>query len=104
MSKIFLILALLTTPIAYSNELDFYRMKCGQYLQMIEKLSSENKMSVASGVLMWLYGYASGQSGVGEFGNRKFRKFRKFATSLGVECKVNKDRPLLVMVKSIGIQ
>ena len=101
MSKIFLILALLTTPIAYSNELDFNRMKCGQYLQMIEKLSSENKMSVASGVLMWLYGYASGQSGVGVFGNSKFRKF---ATSLGAECKMNKDRPLLVMVKSIGIQ
>ena len=85
---------------AKSNELDFSTMSCGEYLYLIERLTTNKNMNAASGILMWLYGFASNQSNVTVFTNEKFRTF---ANTLGEQCTLNKKEQLLTIVKKIGV-
>jgi hypothetical protein len=86
---------------ARAATLDLGKMSCGHYLATINRLARTNHMQSASGMFMWLYGYAARDSNVTIMTKEQFRRF---AGELGRQCTRHSDTPLLVMVRKVGVK
>lgn len=96
-----LALGMLGVPGANAGGVDFGRMQCGQYLALLGKLAQTHRMQSASGILMWVYGYASHESHNASIDQGQFRRF---ANELGRQCSAHPDAPLLATVKRVGVR
>lgn len=84
----------------HRHHADLGRMTCGQYLALVNKYVQAHRMVTVSGIMMWVYGYASNESHNTSIDRGQFRHF---ANKLWHQCTAHPHAPFLATVKQVGV-